>query len=77
MDELSNSLNTCGKGCVRGSSSSSMHANHFIYEDDLVVFCHSSGGMQFLLKICSEFGRVFNIKYNFSKRNILIRNSKF
>ena len=50
--------------------------NHLMYVDDLVVFCPSSGGMQSLLKICSNYGREFDIKYNLTKSNMLVVKSR-
>ena len=72
MDELSNKLNVCKTGCLIGS----MLINHLMYADDLVIFCPCSAGMQSLLKICSEYGFEFDIKYNSTKSNIMIVKSK-
>ena len=72
MDELSSRLIACRIGCVSGN----MLLNHIMYADDLVVFCPSSGGMQPLLKICSNYGREFDIKYNSTKSNMLVVKSR-
>ena len=60
MDELSCRLNKCNIGCMCGD----LCVNHLMYADDLVVFCPYSGGIQTLLKICTEYGYGFDIKYN-------------
>lgn len=47
-----------------------------MYADDLVVFSPYSAGLQQLLKICSQYGEEFDIKYNAKKSNIIIVRSK-
>ncbi len=42
------------------------------YADDLVIFCSSGEGFQQMLKICSECGVDFDIKFNSKKSNAMI-----
>ena len=72
MDELSCRLNKCNIGCICGD----LRVNHLMYADDLVVVCSYSGGMQTLLKICTEYGYEFDIKYNSTKSNVLVVRNK-
>ena len=72
MDDLSVRLNGCGTGCWVGNSV----VNHLMYADDLVVFSPYSAGLQQLLRICSQYGTEFDIKYNASKSNIMIARSR-
>ena len=72
MDDLSRELNLCNTGCVIGSTV----VNHLMYADDLVTFSPCSAGLQQLLRICSQYGTDFNIKYNAKKSSILIVRSK-
>ena len=74
-----NSLNPCFHGtgeakvdCDNGCMCGDLCVNHLMYADDLVVFCPYSGGMQTLLKICTEYGYEFDIKYNSTKSNVLV-----
>jgi len=50
--------------------------NHLMYADDLVIICPYSAGLQQLLKVCSQYGADFNIKYNASKSNVMIVRTK-
>lgn len=68
MDELSKLLNSCKTGCMVGDRI----INHLMYADDLVVLCPYSAGLQQLLRICSQYGYDFDIKYNAKKSNIMI-----
>ncbi len=43
-----------------------------MYADDLVIFCPYSAGLQQLLRICSQYGSDFDIKYNAKKSNIMV-----
>ena len=72
MDDLSRELNLCKTGCIIGHTV----VNHLMYADDLVIFSPYSAGLQQLLRICSQYGTDFNIKYNAKKRVILIVRSK-
>ncbi len=60
MDELPNRLNGCKTGCLIGEQL----INHLMYADDLVIFCPYSTGLQQMLKICSEYGVEFDVKFN-------------
>ncbi len=60
MDELSIRLNACKTGYLIGS----LLINHLIYADDLVIFCPYSAGLQRMLKICSDYGIEFDVKFN-------------
>ena len=67
MDDLSLQLKRCGTGCIVGNSI----INHLMYTDDLVIFCPCSAGLQQLLRVCSQYGIDFDIKYNATKSNIM------
>lgn len=49
--------------------------NHLMYAYDLVIFCPYSTGLQQLLRVCSQYGSDFDIKYNAKKSNITIVSS--
>ncbi len=68
MDDLSKLLKGCVTGCMIGNTV----INHLMYADDLVIFCPYSAGLQQLLRVCSQYGSDFDIKYNAKKSNILI-----
>ena len=72
MDELSTRLNSCRTGCMVGDT----FINHLMYADDLVIFCPYSAGFQELLRICSQYGSDFDIKFNGKKSNVMIVRSK-
>ena len=72
MDDLSNDLNKSLYGCLVGQQS----INHLMYADDLVVFCPSAIGLSHLLKICEDYGKVHDIKYNSKKSAIVICRSR-
>ncbi len=59
MDELSNRLNECKTG--------ELLINHLMYADDLRIFSPYCTGLQQMLKICSEYGVKFNVKFNYKK----------
>ncbi len=42
-----------------------------MFTDDLVIFCPYSAGLQQLLRVCSQYGLDFDIKYNVKKSNIM------
>ena len=43
-----------------------------MYADDLVLMAPSSMGLSMLLAVCSENGIEHDIKYNSTKRNVMI-----
>ena len=47
-----------------------------MYSDDWAVFCPYSAGLQQLLRMCSQYGYDFDIKYNAKKSNIMIKADK-
>ena len=49
--------------------------NHLTYADDLVILCPYNAGLQQLLRVCSQYGSDFDIKYNSQKSNIMIARS--
>ena len=63
MDDLSIELNKCNTGCLIGNSV----INHLMYADDLVVLSPYSGGLQQLLKVCTNYGNDHDIIYNAKK----------
>ncbi len=62
---MCNGINGCKTGCLIGE----LLINHLMYADDQVIFCPYSAGLQQILKICSEYGVEFDVKFN-SKRVI-------
>ncbi len=72
MDNLSGKLKGCRTGCLVGDSI----INHMLYADDLVVLSPSSAGLQQLLRICSQYGLMFDIKFNSMKSVVLIARTK-
>ena len=68
MDDLSIELNKCNTGCLIGNSV----INHLMYADDLVVLSPYSGGLQQLLKVCSNYGKDHDIIYNAKKSSVMI-----
>ncbi len=66
MDDLSQQLNVCNTGCM---------VNHLMYTNDLVIFCPYSAGLQQLLEVCSQYGRI-STSNNANKSNIMIAKSK-
>lgn len=46
--------------------------NHLMYADDLVIFSPYSAGVQQLLKVCSQYGQDFDIKFKAKKSKIMM-----
>lgn len=72
MNDLSMILNACGTGCRVGDSL----INHLMYADDLVIFSPYSAGIQQLLRLCTQYGVDFDIKYNPKKSKIMTIRSR-
>ena len=72
MDDLSVQLSHCKTGCLIGDKL----VNHLMYADDLSIVSPSSAGFQQLLNICTEYGLLFDVKYNAKKSTVLICRSK-
>ena len=72
MDHLSKELKECRTGCLVGDSL----INHVLYADDLVVLSPSSAGLQQLLRICSQNGIMYDIKFNSTKSMVLMAITK-
>ena len=72
LDHLSKELKECRTGCLVGDSL----INHVLYADDLVVLSPSSAGLQQLLRICSQYGLMYDIKFNSTKSVVLIARTK-
>ena len=72
MNDLSLILNASGTGCRIGDSL----INHLMYADDLVIFSPYSAGLQQLLRVCTQYGDDFDIKYNAKKSKIMIVRSR-
>ena len=47
-----------------------------IYADDLVVLCPYSAGLQQLSRVCSNYGMVYDIKFNSKKSVVMIVRTK-
>ncbi len=67
MNDLAKHLNAYKTGCINWL----MLLNHLMHADNLVIFNPYSGGLQRLLKIYSEYGIKFDIKYNATILSIL------
>ena len=50
--------------------------NHLMYADDVVIMSPSSAGLQQLLRVCSDYGELFDIKFNPKKSVIMIMKTK-
>ena len=61
-------LNRSKTGCLVGNDM----VNHLMYADDLVLLSPYSAGMQQLLKVCSQYGIDYDIKYNAKKSHIMV-----
>ena len=72
MDHLSVELKECRTGCLVGDSL----INLMLYADDLVVLSPSSAGLQQLLRICSQYGIMYDIQFNSTKNVVLIARTK-
>ena len=72
MDDLSKQLQQCKSGCMVGEDL----INHMVYADDLVVLSPYSAGLQQLLRVCSEYGMGYDIKFNSKKSVIMIARTK-
>jgi hypothetical protein len=63
IDDLSVKLSSSHAGCTIGG-----HViNHFAYADDLVLLCPSVKGLQQLIGICANYGKIHDISYNPTK----------
>ena len=72
MDDLSKILKTKYAGCRIGNQI----INHLFYADDLVLLCPSQRGMQDLLKMCEDYAKIHDIKFNANKSVVVIRRAK-
>lgn len=61
-------LNARGTGCWAGDTL----INHLMYADDLVIFSPYSAGVQQLLKVCSQYGHDFDIKFSAKRSKIMM-----
>lgn len=68
MNDLSDQLSLCSTGCLIGNSV----INHLMYADDLAIVSPCSAGLQQLLKVCTQYGLVYDIKFNAKKSNVMI-----
>ena len=50
--------------------------NHLMYADDLVIMTPSSAGLQQLLRVCSDYGQLFDIKFNPKTSVVMIMKTK-
>ena len=67
MDELFVKLKKCGVGCYIGS----YFMGGFGYGDDGAVVAPTVYSLKYLLKICDEFGKAFNVLFNVAKYQLL------
>lgn len=72
MDDLSKRLKDCKTGCMVGDRL----INHLLYADDLVIMSPYSAGLQQLLRVCSDYGQQFDIKFNSKKSVIMMVKTK-
>lgn len=69
---LSKRLEECRAGCVVGERL----INHLLYVDDLVIMSPYSAGLQQLLKVCSDYGKWLDVKFNSKKSGAMIAKTK-
>lgn len=60
IDDLSRQLNECKTGCIVGNQV----VNHLMHADDLVILCPYTAGLQQMLRICTQYGREFDINFH-------------
>lgn len=72
VDDLSQRLRQCKTGCMVGERL----LNHLLYADDLVIMSPYSAGLQQLLRICSDYGEQYDIKFNSTKSVVMVVRTK-
>ena len=72
MDDLSRALEVCKTGFMVGDRC----INHLMYADDLVIMSPYSAGLQQLLRVCSDYGLQYDIKFNVKKSVVMIARTK-
>ncbi len=50
--------------------------NHLLYADDLVVMSPCSAGLQQLLRVCSDYGEQYDLKFNINKSVVMLVRAK-
>ena len=72
MNGLSRELEECKTGCMVGNHL----INHLIYADDLILMSSYSAGLQQLLRVCTKYVMLYDIKFNPKKSVIMIARTK-
>ncbi len=72
MDDLTQRLKDCKTGCMVGERL----LNHLLYADDLVVMSPYSAGLQQLLRVCSDYGEQYDLKFNIKKSMVMLVRAK-
>lgn len=72
MDNLTQRLKNCKTGCMVGERL----LNHLLYADDLVVMSPCSSGLQQLLRVCSDYGEQYDLKFNINKSVVMLVRAK-
>ena len=73
LDCLSKKLNATKLGCYMGE----YLINHFCYADDTALIAPSFKCLQYLVNICEEFGKEYNVIFNIVKTKFMIFKPKF
>ena len=73
MEKCSDMLNKSNCGCYFNT----VLINHIIYADDMVIFSPSLKGLQNLIDICVEFGKIFDLKFNLNKSKCMVFSSNY
>ena len=68
MDELTKNLNEYKFGCFVNNTI----MNHFIYADDIVIFCPSLSGLQLLLCVCEKYINSVKLTLNTNKTKCIM-----
>jgi len=63
LDDLSNELNNIKAGCYVGE----VLLHHFMFVDDICVFCPSVRWLQRILNVCQAYAESYGIIFNCSK----------
>lgn len=71
MDDLSKTLNKQNTGCMMGES-----LINNLYADDLVALFPYRAGLQQLLRVCSNYGLQYDMKFNSEKSVATITSTK-
>ena len=72
IDELITDLKQSGYGACIGN----IYAGCFLYADDIVLLSPTCDGLQELITVCEEFGRLWDLKFSSLKSQLATFGSK-